>query len=117
MENVIIVVLLLGAVMFALFHARKHFKGGGCCGSAGNTLRTHKKLTAPKIGEKVLTGEGMHCENCRARVENALNRLDGVVCQVNLRKKIAVVSYSTAVSDHLLKETVQKLGYRVTAIH
>ena len=73
-------------------------------------------MTAPKLGEKVLTVEGMHCENCEVRVENALNRLDGVLCKVNLKKKTATVSYSKKVSDELLKETVERLGYEVTAI-
>lgn len=116
MENVIIIAILLVVIVLALLRSRKHFKGGGCCGSGSNTIRTHKELNAPKIGEKVLTVEGMHCENCQARVENVLNRLDGVVCKVNLKKKTATVSYSAEVSDALLKETVEKLGYQVVDI-
>lgn len=116
MENYIIVGILLVIIVFAIFHAKKHFSGSGCCGSSSNTIRDKKTLTEPKIGEKVLTIEGMHCENCEIRVENALNRLDGVVCKVNLRKKTATVSYSAEVSDELLKETVEKIGYKVTAI-
>lgn len=116
MGDAIIIVTLLVVVTLALIRSKKHFKGGGCCGSGSNTIRSHKKLTAPKIGEKVMVVEGMHCENCQARVENAINRLDGVVCKVNLKKKTATVSYSTEVSEPLLKETVEKLGYTVTEI-
>lgn len=116
MENIGIIVLLLVLIIPALIHAKKHFSGGGCCGSGGNTIRSHKKLTEPKIGEKVLTVEGMHCENCRARVENAVDRLDGAVCKVNLKKKTAVVLYSSEIPDDVLKETVEKLGYKVTDI-
>ena len=116
MGDAIIIVILLVVVTLALIRSRKHFKGGGCCGSGSNTIRSHKKLSGPKLGEKVLTVEGMHCENCQARVENAINRLDGVVCKVNLKKKTATVSYSAEVSDALLKETVEKLGYTVTDI-
>ena len=108
--------MLLVLIIPALIHAKKHFSGGGCCGSGGNTIRSHKKLTEPKIGEKVLTVEGMHCENCQARVENAIDRLEGAVCKVNLKKKTAVVSYSSEISDDVLKETVEKLGYKVTDI-
>ena len=117
MENYIIIGILLVILVFAVLRAKKHFKGGGCCGSGSNTIRDKKSLTAPKIGEKVLTIEGMHCENCEIRVENALNRLDGVACKVNLKKKTAVVSYSEEISDELLKETVERLGYQVTQIH
>lgn len=116
MEDAIIVIILLVVIVLALVHARKHFGGGGCCGSGSNTIRSKKKLTETKLGEKKLTVEGMHCENCQIRVENGLNRLDGVVCKVDLRKKTAVVSYSREVSDELLKETVEKLGYQVTEI-
>ena len=114
MENVIIVGILLVVIVLALFRAKKHFKGG-CCGS-GSTVRSRKKLTGPKLGEKILEVEGMHCENCRNRVEDALNRLDGVAARVDLRKKTARVSYSTEVSDERLKETVEKLGFQVTGI-
>ena len=117
MQDYIIIVILLAILMAAVLRAKKHFKGGGCCGSGSNTIRDKKSLTGPKIGEKVLIVEGMHCENCEIRVENALNRLDGVMCKVNLKKKTATVSYSAEVPDELLKETVERLGYKVTAIN
>lgn len=116
MENYIIIGIVLVIIVIAVLRTKKHFKGGGCCGSAGNTIRSSKKLTEPKLGEKVMTIEGMHCENCEIRVENALNRLDGVACKVSFKKKTAVVSYSAEVSDALLKETVEQKGYKVTQI-
>lgn len=116
MEDYIIIGILLLIVVLALLRAKKHFKGGGCCGSGGNTIRDKKTLTAPKLGEKVMTIEGMSCENCEIRVENALNRLENVACKVSWKKGAAVVSYSAEVSDNLLKATVEKLGYKVTNI-
>ena len=61
--------------------------------------------------------EGMHCESCQARIEKAIDRLDGAVCKTNLHKKTATVTYSQPVSDDTLKEIVEKLGYRVTEIY
>lgn len=87
MGNTIVIMILIAVAALALLRTRKHFKGGGCCGSGSNTIRTQKKLTGTVIGQKTLTIEGMHCENCQARIENAINRIDGVACQVNLRKK------------------------------
>ena len=116
MQNYVIIGILLVVLILAVLRAKKHFKGGGCCGSGGNTIRDKKSLTAPKIGEKVMTIEGMHCENCEIRVENALNRLDHVACKVSWKKKNAVISYSEEVSDEMLKETVERLGYQVTQI-
>lgn len=116
MGDYIIIGILVIIVAAALVHSRKHFKGGGCCGSGSNVIRSHKELTEPKLGEKILIVEGMTCENCAARVENALNRLDGVACKVILKKKTAVVSYSAEISDAVLKAAVEKMGYKVTQI-
>lgn len=117
MINAIIVTVLLFVVLFALLRAKKHFKGGGCCGSGSNTIRPRKKLEHPAIGKTLLTIEGMHCENCQARIENALDRLDGVVCRVELRKKTATVTYDRPIDPELLRQAVEKLGYTVTEIH
>lgn len=116
MENYIIIGVLVLVVVAAVVRAGKHFAGGGCCGSGSNTIRLRKNLTQPKIGEKTLVIEGMHCENCEIRVENAINRLDGAACRASHRKKTAVVSYSTEVSDDCLKEAVEKMGYQVIEI-
>lgn len=115
MENYIIIGILLVVIVAAVFRTGKHFRGG-CCGSGSNTIRTKKTLSGPKLGEKTLVIEGMHCTNCVIRVENALNRLDAVACRVNLRKKTAIVAYSAEVSDEQLKATVEKLGYKVMQI-
>ena len=117
MENYIIIGVLVLIVVIALLRAKKHFNGGGFCGSGGNTIRLKKTLDGPKLGEKVLTIEGMTCENCEIRVENALNRLDHVAASVRWRKKTAVVAYSAEVSDEALKAAVERLGYKVTDIH
>ena len=117
MGNVIILAILLVMVVLAVNSGRKHFKGsGGCCGGGGEE-RPHKKLEEPAIGQRVLSVEGMHCESCQARIEKAIDRLDGVVCKTNLHKKTATVTFSQPVSDDTLKEIVEKLGYRVTDIH
>ena len=116
MENYIIVGIIAVIVLIAVLRAMKHFKGGGCCGSGGNTIRDKKSLNAPKLGEKTMIVEGMHCENCEIRVENALNRLENVAAKVSWKKGTAIVSYSAEVSDELLKSTVEKMGYKVTEI-
>ena len=117
MGNVIILAILLVMVVLAVNSGRKHFEcSGGCCGGGGEE-RPHKKLEEPAVGQRVLSVEGMHCESCQARIEKAIDRLDGVVCKTNLHKKTATVTFSQPVSDDTLKEIVEKLGYRVTEIH
>lgn len=115
MENVIITIVLVLLLAFALVRTRKHFRGG-CCGSGGSTIRDKKVLTEPKIGEKTLTIQGMTCVNCEIRVENALNRLPGAAAKVRWKRKTARVDYSQEISDDLLRQTVENLGYEVTDI-
>lgn len=117
MGNVIILAILLVMVVLAVNSGRKHFEGSGCCCGGGGEERPHKKLEEPAVGQRVLSVEGMHCESCQARIEKAIDRLDGVVCKTNLHKKTATVTFSQPVSDDTLKEIVEKLGYRVTDIH
>lgn len=116
MENLIIAGILILIVVFSVFRAAKHFRGGGCCSGGSNTIRDRKSLSAPKLGEKTLFISGMHCVNCEIRVENALNRLEHAACHVSFRKGTAKVSYSAEIADSLLRETVEKMGYRVTEI-
>lgn len=116
MGDYIVIGILLVIVVIAVLRAKKHFQGGGCCASGSNMIRDKKVLNAPKIGEKIMRIEEMHCENCEIRVQNALNRLDGVACKVSWKKKTAIVAYSAEVPDELLKTTVERMGYQVTDI-
>ena len=118
MGNIIILGVIIVLVVLAALSSRKHFKGeGGCCGCGGcANVKETKKLTEPKLGEKCIQIEGMHCDNCKNRIERALNRIDGVVGKVNLRKNIAKVIYSREIENELLKKTVEDLGYEVKNI-
>lgn len=65
---------------------------------------------------KVLNIEGMSCAHCSARVEKALNALDGVEAKVSLEEKTAQVKLTGEVSDDTLKKAVEEAGYEVTGI-
>jgi cation transport ATPase len=65
---------------------------------------------------KVLHIEGMSCMHCSARVEKALNGLEGVEANVNLGEKIATIQVAGEVGDELLKKAVSDAGYEVTTI-
>jgi len=66
--------------------------------------------------QKTLTVEGMSCGHCSARVEKALNAIDGVEAEVNLEQKTAKVELSKEVSNETLKKAVEEAGYQVTDI-
>jgi len=66
--------------------------------------------------KKVIAIEGMTCGHCQARVEKALNSVDGVKAKVDLKKNNATVEADSTISDDLLKKTVEEAGYTVTSI-
>lgn len=79
-------------------------------------LPDNKTLEGTKIGEKMVYIEGMHCENCKNRVERAINRIDGAVAKVNLKKNLAVVSYDRKIADDDIRRAVEEQDYKVISI-
>ena len=75
-----------------------------------------KKKFKNIIGHTRLQIDGLTCEHCKNRVENALNRLEGVSAKVNLKKKTAVVSMEKEVEDMQLQKAVEQAGYKVIQI-
>lgn len=117
MSDVIIVAVIALLGLISLRGCVKHFKGqGGCCGGGSSIKPEKKKLEGKKIAEKVITIEGMHCENCKNSVEKHINRMEGAAVQVNLKKHIAVVSMDRKISDGDLKKAVEEAGFKVTDI-
>ncbi len=115
--TIIILAVLVIIVVFAIRGSRKHFGGeGGCCGGGSSTVEDVKELEGKKLGEKIVRIDGMHCDNCKNRVQRALNRVDGASAKVNLKKKEAVVSYDRPVSDEDLKRAVENEDYTVVSI-
>lgn len=65
---------------------------------------------------KTMHIDGMHCQNCKANVEKALNAVSGVKAEVNLDAKTAELRLTKEVSDSTLKTAVEALGFEVTGI-
>ena len=55
--------------------------------------------------------EGMTCQNCAKRVENALNAIDGVWAEVDLKQKRAKVRQKEQIPVEKLCAAVEKAGY------
>ncbi len=116
MVNEIIIAVLLILVCTGIRSGTKHFKGrGGCCGGSSQ-VRVKKKKLKNIIGHKRVLIEGMTCEHCKNRVENALNSLEGASAKVNLKKKTAVVSVEKEVEDMQIQKAVEQAGYKVIQI-
>jgi len=65
---------------------------------------------------KTLNIKGMSCGHCSARVEKALNSINGVEAKVDLETNSAKVILTEAVSDNMMKAAVDNVGYEVTKI-
>lgn len=66
--------------------------------------------------KKQLSIEGMSCMHCQKHVQDALNAIDGVQAEVDLKNAVAEVRLTNEVSDETLKQAVADAGYTVTAI-
>lgn len=115
MSNFIIIVILIVLLYFGLRSSIKHFHGeGGCCG--GSTYKARPKKLNTIIGKKTLTVEGMSCQHCVNRVMEAVNSIDGASALVKLKKGIVIVSLEHPVSNEIIKDAIEKAGYKVTDI-
>lgn len=88
MTDVIILLIILMVLIYGVKGTIKHFKGeGACCGGGSGPVKAKRKvLKKPKIGEKVIQIEGMHCDHCKQSVTSELNKIDGVAAKVKLKK-------------------------------
>ena len=118
MGTAIIIGILAIIVVIAVISSVKHMKGeGGCCGGGGSEPKPKKKkLAGEVIATKIISIEGMHCENCKNTVEKYINQIDGASAQVNLKKNIAVVQLDRPVEDTDLRTAVARAGFTVAGI-
>ncbi|MCQ4949467.1 heavy metal translocating P-type ATPase [Bittarella massiliensis (ex Durand et al. 2017)] len=77
---------------------------------------TNTRQTGGNTVKKEMLVEGMSCGHCSARVEKALNAIDGVTATVDLDKKTAFIELAKEVPDSALKAAVEDAGYEVVEI-
>ena len=118
MESAVIILIILIICIFGIkSYARRLTQG--CCGAGGDTekkvrVRDKNKEHYPycvKIGI-----EGMTCSHCRERVENALNKEEGVWAQVDLKDGSAVVRMKKELSREELERIIRRAGYTMTGM-
>lgn len=115
MENFVIIVLLVVVLFFCIRSSIKHFRGeGGCCG--GGTYKARQKKLNTVIGRKTFSVEGMSCQHCVNRVMEAVNSIDGASALVKLKKGLVIVSVEHPINNEIIKDAIEKAGYKVTKI-
>lgn len=61
--------------------------------------------------------KGMSCEHCKMHVEQALSGLSGVKsAEVSLFWNKATIEADKDISDALLRDTIEDIGYEVVAV-
>lgn len=116
----LILLLLVGGAIAYIVHAKQSgvkcigCPAGGSCPSSRSLPK--KKLDGPVISRKTMKISGMSCEHCAVNVTYMLNQIDGVRAKVNLSKGTAKISCDREVSDDVLRNAVEKIGYKVSGI-
>lgn len=102
------IILLISMMKNKLLH------GGSCCG--GHEAPESKV----KVADRNISHydyhyeaaiEGMVCGNCATRVENALNRNEGIYAKVDLGNKKAVIHAKRALSKEEVLGYLKELPY------
>lgn len=110
LPDLLLVVLLAAVVAGMLFSFVKKFKQGeNCCGTA-NVKVKKKKLYKP-AGSFTLTVEGMHCENCRRTVTEAVNSMEGHAAKVDILTKECRVSYENEPDIEEVIRSIRRAGF------
>lgn len=114
---IIVVILIIVGVIAVKSYAKK--LTSGCCGTGSN--KEMKVDVADKDPGHYpyfvkLQIEGMTCNHCKLRVENALNRMENVWAEVHLQEGCAVVRMKQKISEFELRRAVDGAGYLVTNV-
>ena len=117
MGTILIAALLSLVFVYAIYsYVRKLRQGGGCCGGHEPAEKKVKVADRDKRHYPytvTLTVDGMTCGNCVRRVENALNRLDGVRARVEPGGRRAVVYTRRPPDRRLLTRAAEDARCRV----
>ncbi len=117
MENAIVVLILIviaAGIVWYLVRAKK--RGETCigCPSAKQCVgHCGCENEADALCEKTFKVDGMHCEHCKSRVEQAVNDIPGVIGKVDLEKGELAVRYTAEVADDVIKSAIANAGFTV----
>lgn len=115
MQNVIIVVILIFIIALAVYGIYRRAKfGSSCCGSkepVSKAARVHDKKKSHYPFVYNISVDGMHCENCARRVENAFNKHEGNWATVSIGEKKVLLRSKTSRDHDELRDIITSAGY------
>lgn len=118
MSTAIICIIL---VIICIYSIKSYTKklSNGCCGGESDPVQSIKPQDENKKNYsycKKVYIEGMTCQNCQRRIENAFNQKDGCYMDIHLRKNVGMLYSKTSLSDEDIKDTIRAMGYEATQI-
>jgi copper chaperone len=66
--------------------------------------------------KKKIQLEGMSCKHCVNHVTEALKEIGAKDVEVNLDKKLATADVREDITDEIIKEAIEEVGYEVVSI-
>lgn len=103
--------VLLAAIfaMLVFSYIRKFKQGENCCGTR-NVKVKNKRLHKP-VGTFILEVEGMHCENCRRTVTEAVNSLEGYSAKTDILTKECKISFENGPDIEEVIKRIHQAGF------
>lgn len=110
------VCVVTNALRLKFFRPKRHAAGKRKAAVLPAEKRPEQMIKEEKQMKKTMKVIGMSCGHCQARVEKALNAIDGVTAQVSLEDQAAYLTLEKAVADEVLVKAVTDAGYEVAGI-
>lgn len=106
-----LLIVLLAAIfaVLVLSYVKKFRLGENCCGT--RNVKVKKKRLKKPAGTFVLEVEGMHCENCRRTVTEAVDALEGYAAKVDILTKECRVSYENGPDKEEVIRRIRQAGF------
>lgn len=115
-QSTVIFIILILIMIPAVKNTVRHMRGQGSCCGGPVEKPVKKKINGEIKGKLLIKIDGMHCTNCKNRIEKHLDELDGVIAKVNLEKKQAIVTLYQDIDVDVIKETIEGLDFTVKEI-
>ncbi len=121
-SGTIVTVVIIAAIAVAAYFIVRNYRkklNEGCCGAGGDAGPSAK--VEPKDTDKAnypytadVKIEGMHCENCVRKVENAVNRVDGAWANVDLASNSAKILLKDPKLERQIRLAIANNDFLVT---
>lgn len=66
--------------------------------------------------KKIIKINGMSCGHCQAKVEKALNSINGIKAKVDLKKKQALAEMPADIANQIIIDAIENEGFEVVSI-